>query len=145
MTVRPYRPEDREAVEALRKRHDESLWFAHPEDPTNPVAMVAVDDDGTIVGCMVGRATVEAFLILDNGWKTPVDRWAMIRELVHVGGKACHEMGFREAHMGVPSRMAKYARRLSREADFFLQDRFWLIMSLWRRFGSEKSDEQAAS
>lgn len=139
--LRPYAPDDRDAVCELHRKHGEELFFAHPDDPVNVITHVAEDDtSGEIVGCVTARATVEGFLMLDPKWGTPAERWEMSKGLIDSVARACHEGGLSEAHLGVRlDRFPGFARRLAREPNFYLDDkRAWLVMALWERYGAKE-------
>ena len=109
--IRRYTPEDREAVLELRKRHDESLWFADPDDPVNFVTYL-LEVDGKPVAAITGRATIEGFLMVDHSFSTPADRLDAVTKLIEVGMKHAASIGVREVHLGVAPERRGWLKRL---------------------------------
>lgn len=126
--IRRYTPADREAVLDLRKRHDETLWFADPDDPIHFVTFL-LEVDGRLVASITGRATIEGFLQVDHSFSTPSDRLEAIARLVDVGMAHAKSLGVREVHLGVSPKRRSWIRRLLGLPGAFDDDRHHVILS----------------
>ena len=132
-TVRRYEPADRPALDALHERHGTDYWYADPDDSINFETWV-IEADGKIVCSATARATAEAFLMLDKGYGTPAERWAVTKTMLEFSAHRANELGFREVHIGVALKERGWLRRLLSLPSMFLDDRYRVIMSVWHRF-----------
>lgn len=126
--IRRYTPADREAVLELRKRHDESMWFADPDDAVNFVTYL-LEVDGKPVAAITGRATIEGFLMVDHSFSTPADRLDAVTQLVEVGMKHAASLGVREVHLGVAPDRRGWLRKLLGMRGAFDDPRHHVVLS----------------
>lgn len=133
-SIREYAPEDEPALRELHGRHDEGLWYAHPDDPINFKTWV-LEQDGRIVAAMTARMTAEAFLMLDKTTGTPVDRLANAKALIDFTREYARRIGLREVHIGVPQKIRRWAQRLLSMGSFYADDRIHLLMAVGSRLG----------
>lgn len=126
--IRRYQPEDRERILLLHEAHGKGYFFADPEEPPNIETLVE-EEKASIVGAMTARATIEAFLMVDPKMNA-VKRWRTIKRLMEAGMPIVHGMGYREAHVAVPSELAGYASLLARQHAFYPEPRLRLIVNL---------------
>lgn len=131
--IRPYKPEDRNAILALRAKHGEGYWFADPSDPVHFMCYV-IEVGGEIRAVITGRATVEAFFMLDKSFGLPGDRLELTRALVEFGAERAYEHGIREIHIGVGANERGWLRRVLGFPSTWIDNRFHVIMSVWHRF-----------
>lgn len=132
--IRDYVPADRQALVDLHARHDSALWFADPDDPVNFKTWV-VEEDGRVVAAMTARLTAEAFLMLDRETGDPADRLANAKALIEHTRACARDLGFREVHIGVPTKIRRWAQRLLKMDSFFLDERIHLLMAVGSRLG----------
>ncbi len=132
--IRDYAPADRPALLELHDRHDKALWFADPDDPVNFKTWV-VEDNGRIVAAMTARVTAEGFLMLDRETGTPADRLANAKALIGHCQVYAQGIGLREVHIGVPTKIRRWAQRLLKMDSFFLDERIHLLMAVGSRLG----------
>ena len=130
--IRRYTPADREAVLKLRKRHDESLWFADPDDPVNFVTFL-LEVDGKLVAAVTGRATIEGFLMIDRSFGEPADRLDVISRLIDAGVSHASSVGAREIHIGVNPQKRGWIRKLLSVIGAFDDDRHHVVISTLAR------------
>lgn len=133
-TIRLYEPSDREAMLALRERHDTSFWFADPDDPINFETWLVFDGD-KLVASFTCRHTIEAFVMLDKSHGTPADRWDMLQTLYNQLEHRGDELGIRECHINIPKKLRGYARRLLKMPQVFYDDRLHMIAAVFGRLG----------
>lgn len=112
--IRLYRPSDLAALEQIHGALPSSAagappFFCHPEHPVNSFTLVA-EEDGRPVAAATARHTIEAFLLMDQTWGTPGDRWETVRALLTEGTSRARALGVREVHCPVMS--YRFARRL---------------------------------
>lgn len=129
MSIRPYSPRDRAELIRLRAAHGEHFWFADPDGHLQPETLVA-EDQGHVVGALTGRHTLEAFLMLDPAWRTPRERWCLVRQLAAEGSRAAWRSGFQEIHLFTSD--TRFARRLATLPAVFPDPRHHLYMNLCR-------------
>jgi hypothetical protein len=71
---------------------------------------------GEPVAVVLGRVTVEAYLLMDRSWRTPADRWDAIRRMELQGVAQARALGAGEIHCFVPPQLEKtFGRRLYRD------------------------------
>lgn len=133
--IRRYTPADRESVLRLRGRHDESLWFADPDDPIHFVTFL-LEVDGKPVASITGRATIEGFLMIDRSFGTPAARLDAIHALVDVGAAHAASLGVREIHMATDPKWRGWIRKLLRLRGAFNDNRHHVILSTVARGGN---------
>lgn len=119
---------------ALRERHDTSFWFADPDDPINFETWLVFDGD-KLVASFTARHTIEAFVMLDKQHGTPAERWAMLKMLYDQLDGRCDELGIREVHINVPTKLRGYAKRLLKMPQIFYDDRLHMIAAVTSRLG----------
>lgn len=132
ITLRPYAPKDREAILRLHEAHGAGYWFADPDDPINPITLVAEAGDGKLIGAVTGRLCMEAFLMLDPNAGSPAFRWELVQKLMEEGGRLAHQGGIREVHIATP--LKSFAKRLLKLPAMWPERRWRLIYSLFHRF-----------
>jgi hypothetical protein len=130
--IRPYAPSDRPALLALHAAHGADHWFADPDLQPQVDALV-VEADNHLVASLTGRATVEAFLMIDPKHGTPRERWDIVADLVEQGGALARQYGFFETHLFTND--PRFARRLAGLPAVYPDGRLHLWMNLCQRFG----------
>lgn len=134
MKVRPYESSDRERVLELHQAHGAHFLFPDPDDRLNAIYLLLEDDDGTLLGAIVGRLTVEASLMLNRQQGAPTDRWAWARHLYEAGSRAAYNLGLGEEHFWVPAELRSYARRLASVPGFLEEKRHSFTVDLKSRY-----------
>ena len=131
MVIRPYVPADRPAILALRQKHGEEFWFADPDDPLNPLTVVA-EDEGKIVAAVTARLSVETFLLLDPGYKTSLGRWAVLKRLFAFGFQLFRRQSkVSECYATVALPLESFAGLLGKLPNFHLDRRTRYMIPLW--------------
>ena len=131
MVIRPYVPADRPAILALRSRHGEEFWFADPDDPINPLTVVA-EDEGKIVAAVTARLSVETFLMLDPTYKTSLGRWALLKRLFAFGFQLFRrQTNLSECYAPVALPLQSFAGLLGTLPNFNLDRRARYMIPLW--------------
>ena len=69
-----------------------------PYQSVNGPVLVAEDDNGKIVGCAIGRRTVEAFMFLKQD-ATKMTKARATKKLASAGFHLMGEVGYSEAHV----------------------------------------------
>lgn len=135
LTVRDYRPEDREVICQIFDAQPEKLWFQDPEDRTSVLPLV-VEEEGQIVGYAVGRVTVECFLTLKRDGIPPKRRLEVALTMIEEGARRLWKAGFKDARFPIPNSLFHgWYRRLKHLADVLVDERRYLVLQLERRFG----------
>ena len=119
VNIRPYVPDDRPAVEELRKAAGEEFWF---NDPDSPI----------IVAILTGRLVVEGFLTLDKSYGTPMAKWRMLKRLFREGCLELKRRGLMEAFAAIPSQLESYTGLLEKLPFFKRDNRTRFLIPLWR-------------
>ena len=114
MTIRPLEQKD---IPKLREIYAEMGFdYAFP-DLLSPqfVNVMVLEDDGVPVMAIASRKTVETYLLMKKGWRTPGWRQEAFLQL-HLGAhKAVKALGFTDVHAWVPPQVSKsFGRRLQR-------------------------------
>lgn len=113
MTIRPLEAED---LPKLKEIYSEMGFdYAFP-DLLSPqfVNVMVLDDDGPVMA-IASRKTVETYLLMKKGWKTPGWRQEAFLQLHLAAHKAVKELGFTDCHAWVPPQVSKsFGRRLQR-------------------------------
>ena len=118
----------------LHERHDKGLWYADPDDPINVETWV-VESGGKLIAAMTGRKTIEAFLMIDRSYGSPMGRWELVKKLIALSETRTDDLGVREVHINVPVRLRGYAKRLLSLDRIFYDDRLHLIASVCGHLG----------
>ena len=70
---------------------------------------------GKPVAVVLGRATTEAYLLLDKSWGTPAERWDAVLRVIAVSQAQARIMGFEDVHVWLPPSIEKtFSRRLKK-------------------------------
>jgi hypothetical protein len=129
MTIRPMEPED---VPKLRQIYEEmGFAYAFP-DLLAPqfVNVMVLEEDGVPVMAVASRKTVEVYLLMKPGWRTPGWRQEALLQLHWAAHQAVKALGFTDANCWVPPQVAKsFGRRLERV--------FGWKKSVWQVFSRE--------
>ena len=131
VNIRPYVPDDRPAVEELRKAAGEEFWFNDPDSPINVTSLV-VEDEGRIVAILTGRLVVEGFLTLDKSYGTPMAKWRMLKRLFREGCLELKRRGLMEAFAAIPRQLESYTGLLEKLPFFKRDNRTRFLIPLWR-------------
>jgi len=134
MRIRPYEPRDRERLLELQHKHGDEYVFPDPADPLNAYVNLLEADDGALLGAVVGRVTLEGFLLLNRTTGTPSQRWGWARSLYEAGFRTAYNLGVGELHFWVPSRLRSYVRRLAEVAGLRREDRPSFTVRLKERY-----------
>jgi len=114
MNIRRIEPED---VPKLREIYEEMGFDYQFPDLTQAqfVDVQVAEDEGTVVGAIISRKTVENYLLIKKDWKTPGWRQEIFMQLHLAAHMAVKELGFTDANCWVPPQVAKsFGRRLQR-------------------------------
>jgi hypothetical protein len=132
VVIRPYAPEDRGAILALREAHgQDDFFFADPDHALN-FATIVVEDDGRLVAAVTGRLVVEGFLMLDPTYSTPLGRWRMLKSLFRAGFKKIRESGLSECLISVPLVLGSYAGLLAKLPYVNKDERYRFFVPIWK-------------
>lgn len=129
MTIRPLEARD---IPKLRQMYEAQGFDYQFPDLAAPefVNVMVLEEDGSLVLAIASRKTVETYLWIERGWKTPGWRQEAFMQLHLAAHKAVKEMGFRDAHCWLPPQVAKsFGRRLQRV--------FGWKKSIWDVFSKE--------
>ncbi len=74
----------------------------------------AAFDDGRLVACVLGRATTEAYLLLDREWENPRERLSMTGRLIGIASETVKLFGMQDTHVWIPPKVGCFSRRLKR-------------------------------
>jgi hypothetical protein len=127
MTIRPLEAED---VPKLREIYAEMDFdYAFPDLLSSQfVNVMVLEDGGELVMAVASRKTVENYLWMKKGWKTPGWRQEAFLQLHLAAHKALKAMGFTDCHAWLPPQVAKsFGRRLQRV--FGWQKSVWDVFS----------------
>jgi hypothetical protein len=70
-------------------------------------------DNGRLVAAVLGRATTEAYLLLDRDWNEPACRWDAIKRVAIVSATEARDLyGIRDVHVWIPPKVSCFKRRL---------------------------------
>ena len=131
MVIRPYVSADRAAILALRAKHGEEFWFADPDDPINPLTVVA-EDEGRIVAAVTARLSAEVFLILDPGYGTSLKRWGVLKRLFAFGLQLFKQKtNVSECYATVALPLGSFAGLLGKLPNFYPDERARYMIPLW--------------
>lgn len=129
MTIRPYRASDDARLKEIYAEMGFSYQFPNLSEPQFVNIQVA-EDDGVVVGAIASRMTVETYLLMDKGWKTPGWRQEILMQLHLSAHKAVKALGYTDANAWVPPEVVKsFGRRLQRV--------FGWKRSVWEVFSKE--------
>lgn len=129
MNIRPMVAED---VSKLRQIYDEMGFDYQFPDLLSPefVNVMVLEDEGVPVMAIASRKTVETYLFMKKGWRTPGWRQECFLQLHLAAHKAVKALGFTDVHAWVPPQVAKsFGRRLQRV--------FGWKRSIWEVFSKE--------
>ena len=74
----------------------------------------AAFDDCRLVACVLGRATVEGYLLLDRYWQSPQERLAITGKLISLSAEALKLFGMDDVSIWLPPKTNCFSRRLKR-------------------------------
>jgi len=129
MKIRPLEAED---VPKLKAIYEEMGFEYEFPDLLSPqfVNVMVLEEDGAPVMCIASRKTVETYLLMDKGWRTPGWRQEAFLELHLAAHKAVKALGFTDANCWIPPQVVKsFGRRLQRV--------FGWRKSVWEVFSRE--------
>ena len=115
MMVRDYKSSDLPRLKELFASRGFEYTLPDFETGEFVVRRVITDDDGQIVNAVMGRKTVELFLLADGGWRTPRWRFEALRIIHEDVRSQLARLGYKDAHVWLPPTICKaFGRRLQK-------------------------------
>lgn len=112
MILRAYEPRDRETVMALMEAKDDQL-ILDPSHPANPITVV-MEDDGRVVGALVGRIKLEVHLALDHTVGHPAERLDWVRALYEYGVDSLEGIGAPSIEFAAAPKERSWIKRIEK-------------------------------
>lgn len=114
MKIREYKPSDLARLKQLHAQQDFAYPFPDLDGPLFPVGVVGEEDGEAQIGGFL-RCTAEAYLLMDNGYGTPRDRWQALLRIHEAVRRKAVETGFAEVQCFVPPEVPKsFGRKLKK-------------------------------
>lgn len=123
--IREYRASDEPILRALHEAQGHEYPF--PDLSQFVGILVATDENDLPVQALAARKTIEVYMLGDPNWRTPAWRLSVFQELHGAMHRFMLSLGFTDAHVWIPPKVAKaFGRRLERD--------FGWIPSRWKSF-----------
>jgi hypothetical protein len=114
MEIREISSEDHPRLMELH----EKMALGYPLDLADPnmvIKMGLFNGSPAPIAAILGRATSEAYLLLDCAWGTPERRWEAVLRVVAAAHAQAKLLGFSDVHVWLPPKIEKtFARRLKK-------------------------------
>jgi hypothetical protein len=108
--IREATAEDYDAMRELHKRME--LGYEFDPARTDFAARSILVEDSRICAAVLGRLTSEGYLLLDNTWRTPQDRWDAAQRLIQSAAGTLKLYGIEDTHVWLPPKTNCFVRRL---------------------------------
>lgn len=103
-----------------------------PDFHGNPLFPVqrAATEDGRLIASVILKVEAEVYLMLDHNWRTPEERWEVVKKLNADMKEKARDLGFETVYCVLPPEVAKsFGPRL--------EDLGWIPDRGWKRYTLE--------
>lgn len=98
---------------AIMELHRE-MGFDYELDPgrTDFIVRNGLFDSGKLVTVVLGRATTEAYLLMDKKWSDPRARMDAIEKVTNISSWEAKMKGYSDTHVWIPPKALFFTKRL---------------------------------